>query len=67
MTTLRDEIARDAMKSLLHLFDFGSFHDDPMRLAGWAYDVADAMLIMSKEEPNKFEAYVQNMRKNKHD
>ena len=61
MNTFRDEIARDAMKSLIHLFDFGAFHDDPMRLAGWACYVADAMLIMRKKEPNKFESYVKNL------
>lgn len=57
MNELRDQIARDAMKELLRFFDFEKFHDDPARLAGWAYDVADAMLIARELEPNKFESY----------
>ena len=42
--TLRDYFAAKAMQGLVHHFDFGTFRDDPMRLAGWAYDAADAML-----------------------
>ena len=57
MNELRDQIARDAMKELLPLFDFVKFNDDPARLAGWAYDIADAMLIMRERKPNKFESY----------
>ena len=42
--TLRDYFAAKAMQGMMHLFDFGEFKDDPMRLAGWSYDAADAML-----------------------
>ena len=42
--TLRDYFAAKAMQGLIHHFDFGTFRDDPMRLAGWSYDAADAML-----------------------
>jgi hypothetical protein len=42
--TLRDYFAAKAMQGMMHHFDFGKFKDDPMRLAGWSYDAADAML-----------------------
>ena len=42
--TLRDYFAAKAMQGLIHHFDFGTFGDDPKRLALWAYDAADAML-----------------------
>lgn len=42
--TLRDYFAAKAMQGLIHHFDFGTFSNDPMRLAGWAYDAADAMI-----------------------
>jgi len=42
--TLRDYFAAKAMQGLIHHFDFGTFRDDPKRLALWAYDAADAML-----------------------
>jgi len=42
--TLRDYFAAKAMQGLIHHFDFGTFRNDPERLAGWAYDAADAML-----------------------
>ena len=42
--TLRDYFAAKAMQGLIHHFDFGTFRDDPMRLALWAYDAADEML-----------------------
>ena len=41
---LRDYFAAKALQGLIHHFDFGTFRDDPMRLAWWAYDAADAML-----------------------
>ena len=41
---LRDYFAAKAMQGLVHHFDFVTFSNDPMRLAGWAYDAADAML-----------------------
>lgn len=42
--TMRDLFALFAMQGLIQHFDFGTFRDDPMRLAGWSYDAADAML-----------------------
>ena len=42
--SLRDYFAAKAMQGMMHHFDFGKFKDDPMRLAGWSYDAADAML-----------------------
>lgn len=41
---LRDYFAAKAMQGLVHHFDFGTFRDDPMRLALWSYDAADAMM-----------------------
>jgi hypothetical protein len=46
--TLRDYFAAKAMQGLVHHFDFGTFRDDPKRLAMWAYDAADAMLDARK-------------------
>jgi hypothetical protein len=40
----RDLFAALAMCGLIHHFDFHTFKDDPARVAGWAYDAADAML-----------------------
>lgn len=42
---LRDFFAGLAMLGLIHHFDFGTFRDDPKRLAMWAYDAADALII----------------------
>lgn len=47
--TLRDYFAAKAMQGLCARedgkgFDFHTFPNDPMRVAHWAYDVADAML-----------------------
>jgi len=47
--TLRDYFAAKAMQGLCARedgkgFDFLTFPNDPMRVAHWAYDVADAML-----------------------
>ena len=47
--TLRDYFAAKAMQGLCARtdgkgFDFITFHDDPMRVALWAYDVADQMI-----------------------
>jgi hypothetical protein len=47
--TLRDYFAAKAMQGLIHHFDFGTFRDDPMRVAWWAYDAADAMMKARKE------------------
>lgn len=47
--TLRDYFAAKAMQGMMHHFDFGKFKDDPMRLAGWSYDAADAMLKAREE------------------
>jgi len=41
---LRDYFAAQALQGLIHHFDFTTFRDDPMRLAAWAYDAADAMM-----------------------
>jgi hypothetical protein len=41
---LRDYFAARAMQGLIHHFDFATFKSDPMRLAGWSYDAADAMI-----------------------
>lgn len=46
---LRDFFAGLAMMGLIHHFDFGTFRDDPKRLAKWSYDAADAMLEVRKE------------------
>jgi len=46
--TLRDYFAAKAMQGLIHHFDFGTFRDDPMRVAEWAYDAADAMMEARK-------------------
>ena len=47
--TLRDYFAAKAMQGLCARedgkgFDFSTFPNDPMRVALWAYDVADQML-----------------------
>jgi hypothetical protein len=42
--TLRDYFAAKALQGLIHHFDFGTFRDDPNRVALWSYDAADAML-----------------------
>jgi hypothetical protein len=47
--TLRDWFAGQAMQGLCARedgkgFDFLTFPDDPMRVAHWAYDVADEMI-----------------------
>lgn len=39
----RDKVAIEAMGALLRHFDFSTFKQDPARLAGWAYDMADEM------------------------
>jgi hypothetical protein len=41
---LRDYFAAKAMQALIHHFDFGTFRDDPKRVALWAYDAADEMM-----------------------
>lgn len=41
---LRDYFAAKAMEGLIRHFDFGTFRDDPKRVALWAYDAADAMM-----------------------
>lgn len=42
---LRDFFAGLAMLGLIHHFHFETFRDAPKKLAGWAYDAADAMII----------------------
>lgn len=46
--TMRDYFAAKAMQGLIHHFDFGTFRDDPLRVARWAYDAADAMMEARK-------------------
>lgn len=46
---LRDYFAAQAMNGLIHHFDFGTFRDDPLRVARWAYDAADAMMKAREE------------------
>ena len=41
---LRDYFAAKAMQGLIYHFDFARFKDDPLRVARWAYDAADAMM-----------------------
>ena len=47
---LRDYFAAKAMQGLIHHFDFMTFRDDPKRVAGWAYDVADLMMKARDEK-----------------
>ena len=46
---LRDYFAAKAMQGLIQHFDFGTFRDDPLRVARWAYDAADAMMKAREE------------------
>jgi len=51
---LRDFFAAHAMSGLTAKqggFDFVQFHDDPWRVAAWAYDIADQMLKV-RQDPN---------------
>ena len=55
--TLRDYFAGQAMQGLCARtdgqgFDFATFPKDPMRVALWAYDVADQMLKARNEIRN---------------
>ena len=52
---MRDYFAKGALQGLCARvdgkgFDFERFHDDPLRVSRWAYEVADQMLI-AREEP----------------
>ena len=49
---MSDMVAMFAMQGLIHHFDFHTFSNDPMRLAGWSYDAADAFL---KERARRME------------
>ena len=46
---LRDYFAAKAMQGLIAHFDFDRFKDDPLRVARWAYDAADAMMKAREE------------------
>ena len=46
---LRDYFAAKAMNGLIQHFDFATFRDDPLRVARWAYDAADAMMKAREE------------------
>jgi hypothetical protein len=51
---LFDLYAGLAMMGLIHHFDFGTFRNDPQRLAGWAFDAAEKMMNernQRKEQP----------------
>ena len=51
--TLCDYFAGKAMQGLIsrkECFNFDIFKDDPLRVARWAYDEADAMLKAREEE-----------------
>ena len=50
---LHDFFAALAMMGLIHHFDFGTFSQDPKRLAGWAYEAADAMMVERKQRSEK--------------
>ena len=41
---LKNFYAGLAMMGLIHHFDFGTFRDDPMRVAMWSFDAAEAMM-----------------------
>ena len=47
---LRDYFAAQAMQGLIAHFDFVRFRDDPLRVARWAYDAADAMMKAREEK-----------------
>ena len=55
----RNCIARDAMRYLIEakVYDFDTYPMDPMRLAWTAYEIADAMMIASKDEPRTLMDY----------
>jgi hypothetical protein len=46
----RDEAALRAMEALLRHFDFTTFREDPLRLARWAYEMADCMAVAREGE-----------------
>ena len=41
---LKDFYAGLAMMGLIHHFDFARFSNDPMRVAMWSFDAAEAMM-----------------------
>ena len=47
--TLRDYFAAKAMQGMIGDFDFNTFAQDPLRLARWSYQAADAMLKAREE------------------
>ena len=49
--TLRDYFAAKAMQGMIGDFDFNTFAQDPLRLARWSYQAADAMLKAREEKP----------------
>ena len=49
---LRDYFAAQAMQGLIAHFDFDRFRDDPLRVARWAYDAADAMMKAREQDEN---------------
>jgi hypothetical protein len=52
--TLRDYFAAQAMNGMITHFGFETYNQDPLRVARWAYDQADAMM-KARGEPEKQE------------
>lgn len=52
--TLRDTIAIAAMNGLMtkETWDLQVFEQDPMRIAMWSYDIADAMMTERGKNEN---------------
>jgi len=48
--TLRDYFAAKAMQGMIGDFDFNTFAQDPLRVARWSYEAADAMLKAREEQ-----------------
>lgn len=47
---LRDLFAGLAMQGLIRHFDFDTYRQDPIRVARWSYDAADAMIKVKYEK-----------------
>lgn len=62
---LRDLFAGLAMVGLIRHFDFDRFKDDPLRVARWSYDAADAMIEAKREKKEVPEGIVSVVKKRK--
>jgi hypothetical protein len=62
-TEKRDSLAREAMRYFIDakVFDFTTYAMDPLRLAWWSYELADAMMIASKTPPKILEDFSETM------